>query len=495
MIEGQEGNSFRRKPLVVHLESCEGKTLGDLDVNDVFLTTVGVPKKTGIAGDVIEQSVLGLAQNPKQEPDIVVDGVQYEVKTTGVRPSKQHKGELEAKEPMSITAVSPHAITSEDYLKSAFWHKVEHLLIFYYLYDSPTKVIASEYANFPLLSYQFHEYSEFTKEEQRTLEADWLQVRNFILYLQKNYSDYESQYPRISHDLRKVLMLIDTAPKWPNKPRFRFKRSFVTSIFHRHLAKKGKLKERLPGQYVSIRDIEDKCYSLVSKYRGKTIEWLCKRFDIKADKGLKSIAEPIIVKMFGGTKSKMRDIELFSKIGLVGKSIVLTKTGSRTEDTKFFTIDFDEFQDDTITFEESQFYEYFSSHKVLMVVFEEPSQETSLLKNKFIGFSLLTFDEEFLQTHVRPVWERTRELIRSGELKDVPVVSEKTGSQLVNKNGTLRVAPNFPKSSEGVVFVRGTGRDSNDKRECVNGIRMYYQQVWVKGSYMAELVSREFLIR
>ena len=28
--------------------------------------------------------------------------------------------------------------------------------------------------------------------------------------------------------------------------------------------------------------------------------------------------------------------------------------------------------------------------------------------------------------------------------------------------------PNLPKSSEGIVFVRGTGVDSSDKRECVN---------------------------
>lgn len=495
MIEGQVGNSFIRKPLEKHLESCDGKTLGELDVANVFATTIGVPKKTGIAGDVIERSILGLPRNPKQEPDIVVDGVKYEVKTTGVRHSKQNRGELEAKEPMSITAVSPHAITAEDYDTSAFWHKVEHLLLFYYLYDSPVKVTASDYAKFPLISHQFHEYSEFTREEQETLESDWLQIRNFIRYLQQTFpEDYESQYPRLSHDLRKTLMLLDTAPKWPNRPRFRFKRSFVTSILQRHLAKKRGIKERLPTHYVKMLDIHDKCESLVLKYRGKTVQWLCEHFGIKASRELKSIAEPIIVRMFGGKHSKMRDIELFSKIGLIGKSIVLTESGTRTEDTKFFTIDFDEFKDESITFEESQFYEYFSAHKVLMVVFKEPSPEASLLENRFVGFALLTFPEEFIQTKVRPVWERIRDLIRNNELCDVPVIDNKKGQQIVNKNGNLRTAPNFPKSSEGVVFVRGTGKDSNDKRECVNGVKMYYQQVWIKGSCMAELVENEFLI-
>ena len=59
-------------------------------------------------------------------------------------------------------------------------------------------------------------------------------------------------------------------------------------------------------------------------------------------------------------------------------------------------------------------------------------------------------------------------------------------------NGEISSAPNLPKSSEGIVFVRGTGVDSSDKRECVNGIKMYYQQVWLKGSYLAERVNQPF---
>ena len=47
-------------------------------------------------------------------------------------------------------------------------------------------------------------------------------------------------------------------------------------------------------------------------------------------------------------------------------------------------------------------------------------------------------------------------------------------------------------SSERIVFVRGTGVDSSDKRECVNGVRMYCQQVWIKGSCLAELVNQPF---
>ena len=489
MIKGQVGDCFCRDSLVAHLDSCQGKTLGELDVANVFQKAVKKPKITGIAGDVIEQSVLGLEQNSRQAPDIKVDGVKYEVKTTGIRKSKDGKG-FEAKEPMTITAVSPHKITEEDYFDSNFWHKVEHMLLFYYHYNSPAKVTALEYSNFPLESYQFHEYADFSEDERELLEGDWQRVRDFIRYLKKHYEDKcQDEYPRISYELRERLMLLDTAPKWPNPPRFRFKRSFVTNIIRKHFSSK-KL-EQLKTRIGNYRDLDDKYVEIEKTYKGKTVGELCDIFGIKDSNGLKSITEPIIIKMFGGSSKKMRDVDFFSKAGYYGKSFVVTKKGGRTEDAKFFTIDFDEFFNDDITFEDSQFCEFFSSAKVLVALFEEPSTESPLKDNKFLGFRTVVFKDDFIYGDVKKVWSRVRNLIRNNELRDVPTL-DKNGRQKINKNGEKSSAPNFPKSSEGPVFVRGTGTDSKDKRESVNGIRMYYQQVWVKGDYFAKLLAEDF---
>lgn len=483
MIEGQVGKSFKRAPLVAHLDSCVGKTLGELDVSNVFKRAIKKPKITGIAGDVIEQSVLLLNANSKQEPDIEVDGVKYEVKTTGIRKSKKG-GEFEAKEPMSITAVSPEKITDEDYFDSNFWHKVEHLLFFYYHYDSPKKVPAIEYSKFLLEACHFHEYSDFSEDERELLEGDWQRVRDFIRYLKKYHgAECQNEYPRISYELRERLMLLDTAPKWPNRPRFRFKRSFVTSILRKHLS--SKRLESLDVKIGNYRDLDDKCFALERMYKGETVGELCRKLDIPVSKELKSITEPIIVKMFGGKSKKMRDVDFFNKAGYLGKSFVVTKKGGRTEDAKFFTIDFDEFKDKELEFEDSQFYEFFASVKILVALFEEPSTEAPLTDNKFLGFKTIVFSDDFINTEVRPVWDRIRYLIQNDELKDIPIL-DKRGRQIINKNGEKRSAPNFPKGSEGLVFVRGTGTDSSDKRESVNGIRMYCQQVWLRGDYFAK---------
>ena len=493
MIDGQVGNRFRRDPLVAHLNRCEGKSLGELDVAHVFAKTVNRPKVTGIAGDVIEQSVLFLRQNPRQEPDIEVDHVRYEVKTTGVRKSRDGNG-YEAKEPVSITAVSPEKIVGEDYGNSSFWHKVAHMLFFYYCYNSRRTVTASEYANFPLLCYQFHEYDDFTEEERRTLERDWTKIRNFISCLQQLSDGRAPEYPRLSHDLRQSLLLLDTAPKWPHRPRFRFKRTFVNGIFARHVeGRRNRLPEKLPEEYVELRDIEGKCRELTARFRGWTVGRLCAEFGIERAKALKSIAEPVIVKMFGGHRKKMRDIDLFSKIGLLGKSVVLTRRGTRTEDCKFFTIDFDEFLDAGREFEESQFYEFFATCRILFAMFEELDAAAPLTMNRFVGFKMVTFDDGFIQREVKPVWERIRHLVQTRTLRDCPAL-DRRGRPIRNANGELRSAPNFPKSRDGVVFVRGTSSDSSAKPEVVNGIRMYYQQVWIKGSFIARLVEDAFLL-
>ena len=481
---------YVRIELEERLESIREKTLGEVDEAGVFEITKTNPKITGIAGDVVEQSVLGYPPDSLQRPDILVDGVPTEVKTTGLRPSKKGQG-LEAKEPMSITAVSLDSIASEEFENSNFWHKVEHMLIVYYLYDSDTTVKAADYASFPIKGYQFH---EFDHDEIETLAADWQMVHDFVQKIQEEHSDEAERkalYPQLSSALRKNLMLIDTAPKYPHPPRFRLKRSTVTAIARKNF---GDAMEQLPRSYTSYASIDMKLQSVTKQFAGKKVGDICAELHVpivsKRGKELKSIAEPLVVRLFGGL-GKMSNIELFSKIGLTAKSVVLTRDGARTEDMKLFTVDFDELINPMASFEESLFYEYFSNNQLLCVVFEEPSKDAPLAENVLLGFKRVTFDDAFIDNEVHPVWNEIRRLIASNELRFVADIDRNTGKPRVNKTGVVKGAPNFPKSKDGLVFLRGTSTDSTKKPEVVNGIHMYKQQVWVKGSYIAKRLDSE----
>lgn len=462
------------------LEACLNKTLGEIDKKHVFDRTKKNPKITGIAGDVIEQSVFGYDANSNSAPDLNIDGILTELKTTGIRLSKKNKKEYEAKEPMSITGVSPNIIINEEFNDSRFWHKLAHLLLVYYLYASDKTVPASEYANFFVKGYQFLEFSE---DDKKILEQDWLIVRNFIRSLNKN----EALYPEISH-LRDKLLFIDTAPKWPNPPRFRLKRTVVSNIVQKHF--KGSL-EQLPKIYDTYSEIDKACHDITVRFRNKTVEELMSVFEIKG-KIDKSIGEKLVVRMFGGKSKKMQKIDLFSKIGLQGKTIVLTEEGKRTEDMKLFRINFDEIENLHEQFSDSIFYNYFNENQLLCILFEEHDSE-DFGKNTFLGFKRLSFSDDFIDLNVKPIWGRIRELVINNELKDIPVL-DVSGNQRINKTGIPMSAPNFPKSAEGIIFVRGDSSDSTKKPEIVNGIRMYRQYIWIKGSYLsAKLDTKDYL--
>lgn len=473
---------FHREELERILDECLNKTLGEVDKNNVFDRTKIHPKITGIAGDVIEQSVLGYPPDTRQEPDLDVDGVKTELKTTGIKYIRNNT-QFVAKEPMSITAVSPDTIVDETFDDSNFWHKLAHLLFVFYLYDSPTTVKAAEYANFPIKGFKFY---EFNSEDTEILKNDWTIVRNFISCLQDNYDDYENEYPRISYELRPQLMYIDTAPKWPNKPRFRLKRTVVTSIVQDHF---GESLEQLPKTYTSYSEIYETCHELTDQYKGKAIHELVDLLDINVRTVNKSIGEQIIVKMFGGLSKKMQDIKLFNKLGIIGKTLTLTERGLRKEDMKLFTIDFSEFTEDA-EFEDSQIFDYFANNKFLCIIFQRPHANAKWNDNIFLGFKIINFDGDFIENDVRNTWERIKDLVVNDKLEDV-IVLDKQGQPRRNRSGNIMSAPNFPKSSEGNVFVRGTSSTSDVKPLTLNGIKMYNQQIWVKGLYIVEKLDSE----
>ena len=173
---------FTRKELDEKLSSVTNKTLGEVDVNYVFIKAIDKPKITGIAGDIIEQSVLGYPADNKQEPDLIVDGLHTELKTTGLRKPKRFENsdndkDFIAKEGVSITAVSPEKITSQEFEDSYLWHKMEYMLFVFYHYNSYKVVPAYDYSTFKILGHHFYQFSD---EDKEIIYNDWKIVRDKV---------------------------------------------------------------------------------------------------------------------------------------------------------------------------------------------------------------------------------------------------------------------------------------------------------------------------
>ncbi len=475
---------FKREDVEKLLTSITGKTLLQADKVGLFKRHEGCDKMKGIAGDIIEESVLRCRKDSRQEPDIIVDGVLTELKTSGmIKPKKKDSPYVyECKEPVSITAVSIPVIVKEEFETSNFWHKLAHMLWVYYWYKSPVTVKLDGYKDFPILGFQFYEFSE---RDKRLLEQDWLVVRDFLIVIHRDYNtqeEREKQYPRLSHELRSQLMLIDTAPKFPNNPRFRLKRAYATVIADKYFSQKHF--EELDESISKYTDIDSKCKLMTQKYKGKTFSQIANELNVDIKLGVKNFAESAVVKMFGGHVSKLNDIEDFAKIGIIAKSVPLKADGNGKEDMKLFLPNLIEWTKET-DFEESAMYDYFAGHHFIFIIYRHIDKEVV-----FEGFKRIFFDEDFIVKNVKRTWEDVRNLITSKSLKIEGKV-DKDGNSIVNKSGTTKESPNFPKSSTHKVFIRGGAPKTLDKFKTleINGLKMIPQYVWLSKHTVQELIK------
>lgn len=518
---------YDKADLIQRFDDILNKTLEEIDTKGFFAHIKDFDRQKGTVGSLIEQCVLGYDPDTKQEADlIVVDGserIKTELKSTGMVVNSTPADHYVAKEPMSITAVGIYDIAEQEFSTSHFWAKLEHMLLVYYLYAADHPVSPYEYRNFPVKGYEFHAFDE---GEVETLRQDWEHVRALAARVVSHHPSprtkgwreaVKQEYIDVHGELRRVLSYIDLAPKFP--PRFRLKKPVVSTMIARHF---GYHLEQLPGRYTVVSDIDKKCQELTALYKGKTISELAHDFGIslfsKTGTEKKAIAEEIVIAMFGGTSKKLNQIELFSRFGIVAKSVALTSAGSKTEDMKLFHIDFTEMAQTTLleedgtvrpfVFEDSALYTYFADHEFLCILFEEPAKAIqkdgsgkkadrphSLADNTFVGFKRLVFSDAFIDTTVRDLWSDTRNKILGGTLRDV-AKRRKDGTLIRNRSGEVKSAPNFLKGSANDLFIRGSGKKSVPcyKTEQVNGIRMLPQYVWIKGNAVIKELEKAPLL-
>lgn len=487
---------FTRQEVDDLLNAALGKTLLQVDKAGIFQQHSGRTKVTGVAGDIVEISILGCSRNSDQLPDLIVDNTPVELKTTGmVKPKKKDSPiQYECKEPVSITAVSIPTIVNETFEESSFWHKLEHMLWVYYWYKSSKTVTLESYKTFPIIGFQFYQFSE---EDRLRLKEDWLIVRNFLIVIHREFttqSERETQYPRLSSELRGQLLLIDTAPKYPNPPRFRLKRSFATVIANQYFEKKQLQKLAIPITRYS--DIDEKCKQLTRIYGGKSFAEIASELNIqlksKNNNGttVKNFAELVILRMFGSHAKRLNDIEDFAKIGLIAKSLPLDNKGRPKESMKLFTPDFDEWIAEE-SFENSFLRSYFAENQILLIVYQytHPDGNKDPMFIEFKEFKRVVLSDDFIEHQVEPFWNEVRLLIKDKKLR---IIKEfrKDGTPIINKrSGTQREAPNFPKEEDHEVFLRGSAStaEESSKTLTINGLKMLPQEVWLSKRTTAKL--------
>ena len=510
---------FSKKEVEVLLKNCENSTLGQIDNKHIFENYEDTKLQKGIAGTVIEQCVFGYPPDNKQEADLVIDNKPTELKTTGI--IKDRDGNYKAKEPVSITAVSVYNISNEFFEESHFWKKLENLLFVYYEYVkiAGRKMTPYDYKDFPYKGYYFNTIST---EDKELFKADWENVHSLVFDITSKYNQIndekkwkelvKEEYINRRKEIRKRgLNFIDLAPKFP--PRFRLKPSYASFIISKWLDKKfDEANVKLPDE------LDIRCREIENDFSGKTLLEISKKLGLVIDdNNAKSIAEIVITTLFTGKSCKLNNIDLFVKFGIIAKTCAYTSTGSLAEDTKLFQVDFEDYTKEKIIyyndedelcekeyeFEDSDLYNYFSNNQFLAIIFEEPEPKYvkvngvrkkvnhPLMLNKFIRFKRFSFSDDFINTVVKKLWDDTRDKILNNKLKDI--ITIKKGKPLILKNGEISSSPNFYRSSDNPVFIKGGATDSTSKYkiEEVNGIKMIKQHVWIHKKAFKKILEEE----
>lgn len=509
-----EDRRYTKEKVAEILDNAVGKTLGEVDAlgSNQFERTKASPKITGIAGDVIEQSVFGYARDAVQECDIEIEGTLVELKTTGVRVPKSELKEaqkktgeeynlhLGAKEGISITAVTLEPSIQMDFNTSHFWEKAERLLIVFYEYKSYETVPAQEYAKFPIVGYC---YNTFSDSEQSQLKKDWEIVRDYLKDHYTKYTNHEERREKLigfTHTLRPDLLLIELVPAYKKrnvnrpstadnfqKPRYRLKKTFVDYIVRGHFNKSRAQHEvNLKESFSSFKELDRRCHELSVKYRGMSFQELKDKFGIYTPVTTKDFAAKVILKMFDADCKRLNQIADFIKAGIEARTIILTPDGRNTEDMKFHLIDFDEWADRNTDFEDSDIFSFFMEHSLLCPIFTEYDSNDKT-KTIFEGFKRFSFDDNFIDKEVRRMWEDSRKLIHTNTLV-WEYEYDKEGKPIKNNSGSYRGAPNFPKKKDYTVFFRGGASDSSEgsRTQIVNNIKILPQFFWLNGRFVSE---------
>lgn len=433
-----DDRKFTKDQVFEILTGAIGKTLGEVDKSRQFDRTIGKPKVTGIAGDVIEQSVFGYKKDSKQECDIEIDGVLTELKTTGVRIPKSelkkvqgktgdsYNTHLAAKEGISITGVTLAPTLQTDFLTSHFWEKSERILLVFYEYNSYKSVPASEYAKFPIIDYC---YNTFSAEDREKLCKDWEVVRDYLKPIYDMYPDEEERFSKIvgfTHILRDKLIYIELVPSFKKlesgnyqKPRYRLKKPFVDYIVKGHFKKTRKyleisLKEpkrkrtyktvREPGlsnPFDSFAELDERCHELNTKFKGHTLLQLKEELGVNTAISTKDFGAQCVLKMFEANCKRLNQITEFTKAGIVCKTITLTPDGKRTEDMKLQHIDFEEWAQEDLDFSDSEAFLYFWNHSFLFPVFCEHGDMAGQRKRKQMNNLRLESKKKHPRQHLK----------------------------------------------------------------------------------------------
>ncbi len=447
------------------------------------------PRKKGSLGNLLEEHYFFYKPNNSPEPDFEKAGV--ELKTT---PYEKTKKGLRAGERLVISMIPNNEPIDTEFKGSHLEKKICKILIIWYcrLREEVDRITYKiDFVNL------YELYSDLCKKDLEIILEDYEIIVNKITsgkahelsesdtrYLgacTKGSTAKQSLQPQFYEDK-------DKNCKVPAKRRaFSFKQSYMTYILNSYVKsglmdydsifKKNELKNGC---------FDEKVLEKINKYKGWSVDELCKEFNLPADSKPKQ-KNRILINLILGVHTN--NSEEFEKANIVIKTIRLEKNKEKPKESMSFPkINIKEFI--SKDFEDSYEYKFFEETRFLLVVFKLNEYGKYILS----GSRFWNMPIEELETIGKREWNLYKNKFIEGvnfklkAQKDGKLIIE---NDLPKKNDTeiFHLRPHANKSSYLIGGKRyGSGKES-DMDELPNGDKMTNQCFFINNDYIAKIVK------
>lgn len=449
------------------LRPAYNKTFSHFDVNNRLENT----KNKGRLGQIVEEGILGYPINSDPKADLANLGI--EIKTTGVIAKKN--GVVIAKERLAIDSINYKKIVDFSFEQSPVWEKTNSILFVFYKY-----IAGEEYGNMPIIKAALNSFSD---EDKKILKRDYETIIGKIMAGKaEEISEGDTMYlGACTAGEGKGKLVEQPFSNVGAKPRkFCLKQPYFSELIRKYISPK-EFEHAADPSIIESLGFEMAIESKLNQYKGLAEEQIRNQFSITASENAKNRYERYAAAMLG-IKGAISETEEFRKAGIEVKTIRIQKNKKIKESMSFPYFDFNELV--TQDWETSELREMFTTKKFMFVVFKEYDDGMHFEKIKFWHMS-----EQDLDNIVRPVFEKTKEILLNGS-----IVNKLTR----NKKGKIVRKTNFPGMSENeMVHVRPHGQNADDVCELpvpdkLTGATEYTKQCfWLNNSFVLKIINSD----
>ncbi|GKV69765.1 DNA mismatch repair protein MutH [Sporosarcina sp. NCCP-2716] len=454
-----------RSDLMLKAAEAEGMTFGDIDKSGRILNE----RAKGHLGQIVEESFFEYKVNSKSEADFAELGI--ELKVTPVRTNKN--GTLSSKERLVLNIINYMDEVDKEFETSSFWRKNKELLIMFYEWLPKVKR-----ADYKIIKSYLHEFEE---SDLKIIKKDWEVIVGKIKEgLAHQLSEADTNYlAACTKGANKASKREQPCSEELAMQRaYSLKQSYMTALARKIISKQT-LQTITNGKELENFTFEEILVSKFEKYEGKSLEEISRMAGIVPRIGSKNFLQVFISGLLGIKGTKLDDIDEFAKANIQFKTVRLEPNGIPKENMSFKNINFTEWMNEE--WEDSWLENYFSSTKLLFVVFEykETEKENPERELFFKGIKLWNMPLTTIEGKLKPFFYELQNLIKEGiELR--PTVQKKR--TIVNNN--------LPKAkANGICHIRPKARDGSDKVALPDGRMISKQSFWLDKEYISVIIQ------